>query len=80
MSWLALLSGLVALLGQLTDYLGRRQLIRAGEAASIADGLATILDNIDKARRAGDAIEHPESADDDDYARRVRERYRRTDD
>jgi len=80
MSWIALLSGLVALLGQLADYLGRRRLIRAGEAASIANGLATILDNIDKARRSSDAIEHPESAGDDDYARRVRERYRRTDD
>lgn len=80
MSWISLLSGLVILLNRLTDYLGQRQLIRAGEAEAIAAGFAVVLRNIDMARRASDAIEHPASAADDDYALRVRERYRRSDD
>lgn len=54
-----------------------KQLIEAGEAKAISEGLKNAMDRIDKARETARYIRrNPDS----DYARRVRESYTRTDD
>ncbi len=78
MDWGAAVLALLKLLGALSDYLGRRQLLAAGQAQAIAAGLQTVIDELARARRAADAIAHPRSASDDDYARRLRDRYTRS--
>ena len=77
MAWVGLITALLKLLGVFNDFLTRQQLIDAGHAEAIASGLRITLDNIANARSAADAVEHPKSASDDDYARRVRDRYTR---
>jgi hypothetical protein len=79
MGWAAVLLACLKLLATLSDYLSRRQLLEAGQARAMAAGLESIMDNLNKARRAADAVEHPASAADDDYAKRLRERYTRPD-
>ena len=77
MDWGAAVLALLKLLGTLSDYLARRQLLAAGQAQAIALGLRATMNDLARARRAADAIEHPRSAADDDYARRMRDRYTR---
>ena len=77
MEWLALVTGLLKLASAIAGYLADRRLISAGEAQAVARGTEITLENIDKARRAADAVEHPASAADDDYANRVRGRFER---
>jgi hypothetical protein len=76
-AWVGLITALLKLLGVFNDFLTRQQLIDAGHAEAIATGLATTLENVAKARRAADAVEHPNSAADADYAKRLRDRYSR---
>jgi hypothetical protein len=52
MTWLALLSGLVKLAGALADWLGARQLLQAGQAQAIAEGLKGVLTNVEAAKQA----------------------------
>jgi hypothetical protein len=79
MDWGAGFLALLKLLGALSDYLGRRQLLAAGQAQAIAAGLQGTIDNLSEARRAADAVTHPTGPGDAGYARRVRERYTRPD-
>jgi len=50
MNWLALLKGLLALSNSLTEYLRNKQLIDAGEAQAISEGLQNAQDAVQKAR------------------------------
>jgi len=52
MNWLALLKGLLALSNSLTEYLRNKQLLEAGEAQAISEGLQNAQDAIQKAREA----------------------------
>lgn len=52
MNWLALLRALLGLANSLTAYLHDRQLIEAGEAQAIYEGLRNAQEAINKARRA----------------------------
>lgn len=52
MNWLAILRALLGLANSLTSYLQEKQLIEAGEAQAIAEGLKNAQDAISKARKA----------------------------
>ena len=52
MNWLAMLRALLGLASSLTAYLQNKQLIEAGEAQAIAEGLKNAQDAITKARKA----------------------------
>ena len=52
MNWLALLKGLLALSNSLTEYLRNKQLLEAGEAQAISEGLQNAQHAIQKAREA----------------------------
>lgn len=56
MTWLALLSGIIKLAGNLADYLGDRQLLKAGEHKAVRANLEKILEDIAKARTARRAV------------------------
>jgi hypothetical protein len=79
MSWLTVIAGIISLVCRAASYLADRQLIGAGEAAAVAQGLRDTLDKIDLARRASDAIADPRTAADRDYVERVRDRFKRAD-
>jgi hypothetical protein len=79
MGWIAIISAAINLLGRLAAYLADRRLIEAGSAEAIARGLRETLDNLEVARRAADAVINPITADDRDYAERVRDRFKRPD-
>lgn len=53
-----------------------KQLLEAGEAKAIAEGLKDAMERIDKARKTAREIRRNPSGD---YARRVRETYTRSD-
>ncbi len=73
----AILLGLLKLANALASWLSDRQLIGAGQAEAIASQAQGVVENMEKARRAADAITHPENAAADDYARRLRGKYSR---
>jgi hypothetical protein len=77
MSWGAIILAILKIAGALADYATRRQLLDAGQAETIAAQLGQNLDTINLARGAADAVSHPASSADDDYARRVRDKYTR---
>lgn len=52
MNWLALLKGLLSLSNSLTEYLRNKQLLEAGEAQAISEGLQNAQVAIKKAREA----------------------------
>lgn len=52
MNWLALLKVLLGLANSLTAYLNNKQLIDAGEAQAISEGLQNAQDAVQKAREA----------------------------
>lgn len=52
MNWLALLRVILGLASSLTDYLRDKQLIEAGEAKAISEGLKNAQNAITKARKA----------------------------
>lgn len=78
-TWAALAQALVSLVGALVAYLNSRQLLDAGARAALADQLQGILDNVAKARDAADAVDPDSDTFDDDYAARVKARFRRGD-
>jgi hypothetical protein len=52
MNWLAILRALLGLASSLTTYLQNKQLIEAGEAQAIVEGLKNAQDAITRARKA----------------------------
>lgn len=52
MGWLAFLKALLGFAGTLTEYLRNRELLEAGEAKAIAEGLSNANEAIEKARKA----------------------------
>lgn len=63
---LTLLKLLLSLSSSLADYLGRRQLLKAGEAKAIADNLYDTLQKLNKADAARRAVKHdPDSVRED---------------
>lgn len=52
MNWLAILRALLGLASSLTSYLQEKQLIEAGEAKAIAEGLKNAQAATEKARKA----------------------------
>lgn len=77
MVWLGLVKAALALVGELSRLLAQRQLIAAGEAQAIAEGVTATLANIDRARSAAAAVEAPRDDADLRYVERLRRRYRR---
>jgi hypothetical protein len=51
-SWLTLISALVSGISTLVDFLGQRQLLKAGAAGAIKESLEEVLYNVDQADRA----------------------------
>lgn len=52
MNWLAILRALLGFASTLTEYLRNRELLEAGEAKAIAEGLSNANEAIERARRA----------------------------
>ena len=76
MSWLAIIQLIIKAVAGVADYLGSRQLLEAGQAQSIADGLRATLSNIQKASEvANEMCDNPDGP----YADGVREKYTRPD-
>lgn len=57
MNWLAVLRALLGLASSITTYLQNKQLIEAGEALAIAEGLKNAQEAINKANQARRAAE-----------------------
>lgn len=74
MGRLGLLKLLLQLATGLVGYLGKRQLIEAGEARAIRKGLEDVLENVDKARHAARAARRGGA-----WADGVRDKYTRDD-
>jgi hypothetical protein len=71
-SIVSLILALLKLAGVVAEIAARRQLISAGEAQAVAEGLNVTIKNIDLAGRAKAAM-----AGDGDFADRVRDKYQR---
>jgi len=78
-SWLALLSAVIGLISRAVGFLGDRRLIDAGEADAVVRILRATLADTERARRAADAVDNPESDADRAFAERVRRRFQRPD-
>jgi hypothetical protein len=70
--WLSLITGLIKLANLIAGYASDRQLISAGEAKAVSEGLDATLKTIDLANRAKAAM-----AGDGDFANGVRDKYQR---
>lgn len=75
MDWLALILGVVKLLGALTGWLHDRSMMSAGQAKQVADELARQNDALNKALAAREAVRadiarNPAGVSDDDGFRR----------
>lgn len=77
--WLAIAKLLLSVVDGIVAYAGRKQLLDAGAATQISANLQGVMTDLSKARRASDAIDHPQSQSDDDYAGRVHNEGRRPD-
>lgn len=76
MSWATVLTLVLKAVAGLSDYLANRQLLKAGEAEIIVQGLQKTLDNLQKAKHvAEEIVTNP----DGNFSNRVREKYTRTD-
>jgi hypothetical protein len=74
MGWVALLTGIVKVLAEFAGYLGDRQLISAGEAQAVKEGLHEAIARMAAAKKAAAAGD----SDDPDHrawADRVRKRF-----
>jgi hypothetical protein len=72
--WLGLIVSILQAVAEVTKFLGDRQLLKAGEAQAIADGLSQTIENVEKANAArADVLADP----DGDYAVSVRSKYER---
>ncbi len=68
MQFLGLIKVLLRLVGHLSEWAMRRQLIKAGESAAVNKGLVDVANTIEKARRARSDID----------SKRLRSKYRRS--
>ena len=68
MQFLGLIKVLLRLVGHLSEWAMRRQLIKAGESAAVNKGLVEVANTIEKARRARSDID----------SKRLRSKYRRS--
>jgi hypothetical protein len=66
--FLGLIKVLLRLVGHLSEWAMRRQLIKAGESAAVNKGLVDVANTIEKARRARSDID----------SKRLRSKYRRS--
>lgn len=73
MTWLAALTGLIKIVGLIAEYLGRKQLIDAGEAKAIAEGQKNVLDNLSRIKASRETLSDPGS----NRNQRVRDKFRR---
>lgn len=72
--WLGLIVSILQAVAEVSKYLGNRQLLKAGEAQAIADGLSQTIKNVEEANAAR---AHVLANPDDDYAVSVRRKYER---
>lgn len=72
MGWLSFITGLIKLADIAAKYAHDRQLISAGVAEAVAAGNSATLANIEKARRAKDAVT---TGSDVEFSKRVRDRF-----
>jgi hypothetical protein len=70
---IAFLKLLLAAAGYIAKYLSDQKLLAAGEAIAIAGQLREILQNVEQAEKAANAVDRDHPSYDDDYARRVRD-------
>lgn len=77
MDWLALITLVLKAVGGVTDYLSRRQLLDAGKAEILTQGLQQTLDNLQRAKHVAENIT---SNPNGDFANSVRDKYTRPDD
>lgn len=76
MTWLVLIELVLKAIGGVAGYLGDKQLLDAGKASAIKDGLQSTLDNMRKADAVKDEIRNNP---DGSFARGVWDKYTRTD-
>ena len=76
MAWLAIIELVLKAVSSVADFLGNRQLLEAGKAQAIREGLQATLDNMSKANAAKTELrDNP----DGEYAVSVRDKYERKD-
>ena len=76
MVWVACIQLILKLLSSAVGYLSNRQLLEAGQAVAIKEGLQLTLANMEKANAVKKELaDNP----DGDYARKLREKYERAD-
>lgn len=76
MEWAALIQLVLRAVAGITDYLSRQQLLDAGKAQIISEGLQQTLGNLEKAEHVKKELS---SNPDGDFARGVRDKYTRAD-
>lgn len=72
MPWISIALALLKIVGVIADYLKSQQLINAGKAEAIVDGVQHVSAMVDDAKRGADGM-----AFDSDWAQRVRSKYRK---
>jgi len=72
MGWLSIAGALLKIVGAIADILKNRQLINAGKAEAIVDGITHVTAMIDDAAKGAAGM-----AFDTDWSRKVRDKYRR---
>lgn len=77
MPWLAIIQLVLKAVAGVVDYLGNRQLLEAGKAQALTEGLRTTLDNVEKANVVRAELS---TNPDGDFAARLRDKYERPDD
>lgn len=76
MEWATLIQLVLKVVACITDYLSRQQLLDAGKAQIISEGLRTTIDNLQK---ASDVKKELADNPTGDYASGVRDKYTRSD-
>lgn len=74
MNWLAIIQLVIKVVASLTDYLGNKQLLDAGHAQAVSEGLKQTLSNLDKANAVEKELTSNPGGD---YASSLRNKYTR---
>ncbi|MCI0527788.1 MAG: hypothetical protein L0Y56_10145 [Nitrospira sp.] len=74
MGWVSLLTALLKIGGLIAGYLKDKQLMDAGKAKAIVEGMEHVSAMVDDAGKGADGMQF-----DTDWSRRVRDKYRRKD-
>lgn len=75
MQWAVLIQLVLKLVANVSEFLARKQLLEAGKAEVIRDGLQQTLANLEKADHVKqELVDNPGG----DFAQRVRKKYERT--